>query len=71
MPASIGGAGGAIKLKPGDLNSDTKTGGAGGGAGKKKKGLALSPEQTLTLTRITGALKFMSLININRCICFV
>lgn len=37
LPASIGGAGGAIKLKPGDLNSDTKTGGAGG-SGKKKKG---------------------------------
>jgi hypothetical protein len=36
LPASIGGAGGAIKLKPGDLNSDTKTGGAGG-SGKKKK----------------------------------
>jgi|GEM_PF-4939400 len=37
LPASIGGAGGAIKLKPGDLNSDTKTGGSGAG-GKKKKG---------------------------------
>jgi hypothetical protein len=37
LPASIGGAGGAIKLKPGDLNSDTKTGGGGAG-GKKKKG---------------------------------
>ena len=30
LPASIGGAGGAIKLKPGDLNGDTKTGGNGG-----------------------------------------
>ena len=38
LPASIGGAGGAIKLKPGDLNSDTKTGGGGGAGGKKKKG---------------------------------
>ena len=38
LPSSIGGAGGAIKLKPGDLNSDTKTGGSGGAGGKKKTG---------------------------------
>jgi len=38
LPSSIGGAGGAIKLKPGDLNSDTNTGAGGRAGAKKKKG---------------------------------
>jgi hypothetical protein len=34
--------------------------------GKKKKGLTLTPEQTVHLVRITGCLKFLSLLNVNR-----
>lgn len=32
--------------------------------GKKKKGLALTPEQTVNLTNITGCLKFLSLVSL-------
>mmetsp|Transcript_37614 Transcript_37614/g.94986 ORF Transcript_37614/g.94986 Transcript_37614/m.94986 type:complete len:633 (-) Transcript_37614:222-2120(-) len=34
--------------------------------GGKKKGLTLTPEQTQLLVRVTGALKFLSLVNVNR-----
>lgn len=58
---------GGHSVRQGTCNSlCVSAGKKGAGGGKKKKGLSLTPEQTVHLVRITGCLKFLSLLNTNR-----